>query len=378
MVAKKASAHRRSLPESDWPATDRSAWQAARRLGNIFDGEARPAANWSKDATKNFISRYGRWLGWVLRAHPDTVGMHPEERVTPERLREYLERLKADALSDVTIHAFVRSLLTGMTIFASQMDWRWLRIVETNLRRLMTPSVDKRHQIRRVRDLYAYGIELMEEADASRTLAPIQRAILYRDGLLIAIFASRAPRRGVVTLMEIGKHLVREGDRYWLAFDEREMKGRRDSNKYLPVHLTLYMERYLERYRRVLLRDLDGLSDVPGLWIGEHRQSIGGPGIRAAVCKRTLAKFGVAIPPHRFRDCMATSFAYEDPANLGAATSVLDHTDPGIVNKHYNQGQGHAALRRVHSNLDALRDDLKSHFERWRRERQEMNADDQR
>jgi integrase/recombinase XerD len=222
--------------------------------------------------------------------------------------------------------------------------------------------------VRPIRELFAYGLRLMEEAEKSKNPDRVNVAIQYRDGLLIAIFSSRAPRRGVVTLMEIGTHLIREGDLYWLVFDETEMKGGRSSDKYLPTVLTPYMTRYLDYHRRSLLRDPEGLSDVTGLWIGEHGRLIGGPGIRSAVCTRTKAEFGVAIPPHRFRDCLATSFAYEDPANLRAATSVLDHADPGMVDRHYNQSQRHVALQRVHSNLDELRERLKPAYERWKLE----------
>jgi integrase/recombinase XerD len=374
MGAKKASANRLVLPEPEWPAVDRQAWKAAREKGDIF-GETGRAANWSVASEIKFTGRYGRWLGWVLRGNPAADSMSPGERVTPEAVLQFIEHLKASGNSEVTIHAHIRSLLTGMLMFAPEADWSWLRIVETNLRKAMKPSVDKRHQVRPVRELFAYGLRLMDEAEKSKSPDRVNVAVQYRDGLLIAIFASRAPRRGVVTLMEIGTHLIREGDLYWLVFDETEMKGGRHSDKYLPAVLTPHMTRYLDYHRRSLLRDPDGLSDVPGVWIGEHARPIGGPGIRSAVCKRTEAEFGVAIPPHRFRDCLATSFAYEDPANLRAATSVLDHASPEMVDRHYNQSQRHVALMRVHSNLDELRERLKPVYERWKLERENPSDD---
>ena len=160
--------------------------------------------------------------------------MSPGERVTREAVLQFIEYLKASGNSEVTIHAQVRTLLTGMHMFAPEADWSWLRIVETNLRKTMKPSVDKRHQVRPVRELFACGLRLMDEAEKSNSSDRVKVAIQYRDGLLIAIFSSRAPRRGVVTLMEIGTHLIREGDLYWLVFDETEMKGGRFSDKYLP------------------------------------------------------------------------------------------------------------------------------------------------
>lgn len=368
MDTKKPVADRRILPESEWPSMDRQAWQAARQKGGIFDETGR-AANWSVASAENFTGRYGRWLAWALRAGPDTSATPPGERVTREAVLQFIEHLKASGNSEVSTHARVRSLLTAMLMFAPDIDWSWLRVVEANLRKTMKPSIDKRPQVRPVRELFAYGLRLMDEAEESKSTDRLKLAIQYRDGLLITIFSSRAPRRGVVTLMEIGKHLIGEGDLYWIVFEDVEMKGRRASNKYLPRVLNAYMTRYLDHYRRILLRDPEALSDAQGLWIGEHGRQIAGPGIRSAVCERTKAKFGIAIPPHRFRDCLATSFAYEDPANLRAATSVLDHADPGMVDKHYNQSQSHVALQRIHNNLDELREHLKPTYERWKQDR---------
>jgi hypothetical protein len=44
--------------------------------------------------------------------------------------------------------------------------------------------------------LFAYGLRLMDGAE-NRIANRVEVAIQYRDGLLIAIFSSRAPRREV-------------------------------------------------------------------------------------------------------------------------------------------------------------------------------------
>jgi integrase/recombinase XerD len=368
---KDTSSGRLILPEQEWPFADRLAWEAARRSGDMF-GEAGRAAEWSAASKKNFTNRYGRWLAWVFRTGPAADAIPPGDRVSREAVHEYIGYLKASSCSEVTIHALVRSLLTGMLMFAPEGDWTWVSIVEANLRKTMRASVDKRHQVRPIRELFTYGLRLMVDADKSKSTARVKLAIQYRDGLLIALFASRAPRPGVVTLMKIGEHLIREGNLYWMVFDETEMKGGRNSEKYLSRDLVPYLNRYLDHHRRVLLRDPGGQSEVTELWIGEHGRAVTAAGIHQAVCKRTLTEFDVEIPPHRFRDCMATSFAYEDPQNLGAASSVLDHATPTMVERHYDQAQAHVSLRRVHSNLDELREQLKPIYERWRLESQEQ------
>lgn len=353
------------LPLEDWPLADRQAWMVAQESGDIFGTTGR-AAHWSNASKINLVGRYGRWLAWCLGNHSHVASKPPGVRVTRERVQEYVDQLNSSIRSDVTVHVYIRSLLTAMLMFAPDTDWHWLQVVETNLRKSMKPAVDKRHQVRPSRDLFAYGLHLMDTAETTKELDPIGRAVLFRDGLLIAIFASRAPRRGAVTLMEVGKHLIQEGDLYWMAFDEQDMKGGRFSEKYLPRVLTPRVTTYLQQHRSVLCRSRERELSISGVWIGEHGRPIKGPGIRSAVCARTLTEFGVKIPPHRFRDCLATSFAYEDPENLRAASSVLDHTTPAMVDLHYNQAQSRLALRRVQSNLDHLRSDLRSTYEQLR------------
>jgi integrase/recombinase XerD len=356
---------RLGLPLQAWPLADRRAWAKARRKGNVF-AKTGWAAEWSSASVTNFCWRYGRWLQWVITHDPQAADLPPADRVTPDRIAKYLAQLSDAKLSDGTRHGYVQLLLTGMEGIAPKKDWRWLNTIATNLRSSMKPSVDKRLQVRPSRELYAYGVELMNEADKSDTMSRHERANQYRDGLLVAIFASRAPRRGVVALMEIGTHLMRDGDRFWMIFGHKEMKGRRDSSKYLPNALTPYIDRYLDCHRRVLLRDPDRRSEVKDLWIGKLGQVMNGRAIYSVVCSRTLAKFGIAISPHRFRDSLATSFAYEDPANLPAASVVLDHTDPRTIEKHYNQAQSNVSLKRIHVNLDELREQLKPIFLRGR------------
>src|SRR5215470_2415709 len=113
MAAKKDTADRVMLPLEEWPAADRQAWQAAQKKGGVFN-KSGWAAHWSEAATKTYVTRNGRWLRYVLTVHPETAGMHPADRVSPERLGGYLTYLDAAELSEVSCHAMVRSLLTGM------------------------------------------------------------------------------------------------------------------------------------------------------------------------------------------------------------------------------------------------------------------------
>ena len=117
MGAKKAAEVRLRVPEPEWPAADRATWNAARQKGDIF-GETGRAANWSVASQITFTGRYGRWLDWVLRARPGTDKLSPGQRVTRDTMVGFIDHLRMSGSSEVSIHAHVRSLLTGMLMFA--------------------------------------------------------------------------------------------------------------------------------------------------------------------------------------------------------------------------------------------------------------------
>jgi hypothetical protein len=262
-------------------------------------------------------------------------------------------------LSSETVHAYVRGLLNLMLKIAPKHDWGWLRIVAENLRKIARPSVDKRVQVRPANLLYEFGKKLIQQADDPSTGTPRDRAVLARDGLIIAILAARAPRRGCLARMTTGRHLQKTGDRYWLMFGADETKQGRESDDYLPHDLTPYIERYLAEHRKVLKSQAKVIVDDQSLWLTENARRLGAPAINYQVKVRTKTEFGVAIPPHRFRDCLATSIAYELPENVAMATQMLHHADPEMAHKHYIQAEARVAFARMHENLEELRGEIR-------------------
>jgi integrase/recombinase XerD len=135
-----------------------------------------------------------------------------------------------------------------------------------------------------------------------------------------------------------------------------ETKNRRHIEYDVPVALVAYLSRYLGHYRPLLLTcggryTADG-SDA--LWISREGGAMFEGSIRDSIKERTLAAFGVAIPPHRFRDAAATDYAEKDPVHALAAASVLGN-HPLTMMKHYNQSRGRAAHLRYHARIAELR-----------------------
>ena len=62
------------------------------------------------------------------------------------------------------------------------------------------------------------------------------------------------------------------------------------------------------------------------------------------VTVRTEAAFGVAVPPHRFRDSAVTSLGEEAPELVWLAPALLHHADLRIAEKHYDLARDAAAV----------------------------------
>ena len=120
---------------------------------------------------------------------------------------------------------------------------------------------------------------------------------------MILILACRPIRRRNVAAMEIGRHLVRRGDAYALAFDGAETKNRRRFEQPLDPALTRFIDRYLSYYRPQLL----GRSESERVWISRRGKPISDFAVYSSITARTRAAFGFAMPPHRFRDSAVTT-----------------------------------------------------------------------
>ena len=108
-------------------------------------------------------------------------------------------------------------------------------------------SRDKRSRIVPSRELWTLGIDLMETSEECSTNPKMMGQ--FRDGLMIALLASRPIRLGNLAQIEIGRHLRRLGDTFWLFFDSDEMKNGRSLEFPLPRQLTEPLDRYIDEVR---------------------------------------------------------------------------------------------------------------------------------
>jgi integrase/recombinase XerD len=356
---------RRSLKLEAWPEADRRAWEAALRDGDVLEPGGL-GAHWAPLTRVTTARCYGRWLCWLQRnGILDTVAS-PADRLTPEILARYISELKTlNASSTAASH--IGHLYMAISVMAPAHDSRWIRHAESRLRRAATGK-DKRSRLVPSDQLFSYGLDLMAAADTPTSAPTFNRALLFRDGLMVALLAARPLRRRNFVSIEIGRHLVRQGPRYWLHFAAGETKTKQPIDVPLPEALVPQLERYIAVYRPLLCQGaprmkqerLGGQQPVAALWVSARgtAMSIGAAYYR--IVTLTEAKFGRAINPHLFRDAAATSIATEDPEHVYVTRSVLAHSTLRISERYYTDAQSLEATRRYQQRIAELRHQWRS------------------
>ncbi len=343
---------RKVWPIRDWPAADRAAWETAIASGDIFDGRG-PAAHWSAGSRRSIASGYGRWIGYLMEVEADAVALAPAERVTPARVGRIIDALRL-TITPAGVHNYVKHLYDAIRMMAPGRDWRWLHETARRLRRLVVPR-NKRPRLVAVDRLWRLGVDLMLRADADEELTPRDRAIQFRDGLMIALLAARPVRRRNLAGIRLGKNLVTVGDVYVLAFAADETKNHQPLEFPLPAALAPMIDRYLALHRP----QIRGAATHDGLWASAKGVQMVHETVYARVCKRTRAAFGHEINLHLFRDAMATTLAIEDPAHVGVTKDVLGHSRLDTTERYYNQARAIEAGRAYQRTVVALRRRLK-------------------
>jgi integrase len=334
------------LPVEDWPAWDRDAWTYATKAGDLLEAGG-PASHWSPASRRKTSKGYGRFLAWLDAEGRLSPSCSPADRVTKEAVAAYLDHLRANN-HGYTVLSRIQELNAAVRVMAPDQDWAWLRQLSSAVRSRTTPAKNKRRRIQPPHVLADLGTRLMARADSAGGLTPLQRAVLFRDGLIIALLAYRPLRISNLAAIVIGRHLVQQGAAYWLQFKAQEMKNRRSFEATVPAALLRSLERYLQHHRVVLLTGGNRRSpaQTEALWVSEAATPMALISIHNRIRRHTEAAFGIAVSPHLFRDSAATEIAIDGPGHVRAIMPLLGHSSLATSESHYNQARSLDASRR--------------------------------
>jgi integrase/recombinase XerD len=166
-------------------------------------------------------------------------------------------------------------------------------------------------------------------------------AIRYRDGLMIALLAFIPLRRKNLAALEIGQHLIREGDGWFIIVPRTEIKKNSSSvEAAIPELLVPYLATYLETIRPRMLRR----PTCNALWVSPSGGALSYSAIWPIVTRHTVRRLGIRIAPHDGRDAGATTWAIAAPDQIGIARDLLGHSDLRTT-RHYNRARGIEASR---------------------------------
>ena len=333
---RRGSTRSRSLSFRSWPALDQAAWQAALRPGDVLDPGG-IASRWSHATRRKTALGYGHFLSWLQDVGRLDPGSEPGTRVTRTQVSAYLAELR-QTVRGHTVQCRIQELGDAMRALAPDRDWGWILRAAGRLRADTIPAIDKAARLRPIQEVIAEAFRLMDRAENAGTGTALDRAILFRDGLMIAFLGFHPMRLRNFAALRIGTHLVQQGEGFLICVDAQETKTHQAYEGPLTGALSQVMRRYLEHHRLVLLT-ADGRRPAPALdalWVSSSGTALNRVTIDARIRKQTGGTGQLPLSPHLFRSCAATSLAVHAPDTVDIIPALLGHGSPRIGERYYN------------------------------------------
>jgi integrase/recombinase XerD len=337
------------LSFSDWPAEDRSRWQAAFRLADWFDEYRAHLAPATRQARQD---SYGRFLGFISAIHRNRLQAPPEARIDRSIVAEYVI-WRGRSCGERALAADLGHLRGALKLVCPDADWPWLSTILKRIAATAPRKAAKYHLVTSDR-LYLLGMELMDRAVANADAegrTNKAHAFQYRDGLVIALLALMPLRSRTLSALDIAQHLSKTGDVWALDIPAADTKTRRALEFPVSREMSARIDLYLEQFRGCI----PGVDKHTGLWPSNKSRPMCAHAIYLAVRKRTKKAFGFGVNLHRFRHAAASFWSIRDPVNVRGVKDVLGHASFGTTQKHYIMAQSRLAGRALAHAIHALR-----------------------
>jgi integrase/recombinase XerD len=326
-------APRLHLPYAQWPALDKLLW--ARAIGGDDPFADGAGARLAKTSQHRYLFGWRRFLGFLAIADPAALEIAPRDRLTIERVREFAAHL-AGSNSPRSVAIQVDALYKAARVMMPEHGWDWLKSMKARLHDAAPPHASAAPVVTSVQ-LLELGLELMDESRPAPNMPiSLASAVKYRDGLMIALLAFIPLRRKNLVAIEIGRHLVQEGDGWCIVIPRAETKTGAPIEFAIPGLLDSYLTNYLDKVRpRILKR-----SACKALWASPKGGALSYSAIWGVITRHTASRLGIRIAPHDIRDAAATTWAVATPNRISVARDLLAHRDLRSTTKHYNRARG--------------------------------------
>jgi len=341
------------LPLEEWPEADHEAFQVAYEPGDVFDGTGGPGAHLAEGTRRLIRTAYRRWLGFLKEHYPDDLLKPPTERITPERVRAFIEHLSAE-IRPTSVAIAVDNLYYAARLIAPTRDWRWLASLKSRLAARARPE-DRFDRLVPAWQTLDLGIELMDEALSLPDTGHKQREIQYRDGLLLALLSLWPIRRRSIAALTVSRHLEFDDVGINILLHPADTKARRSESFRVPEELVPYFRCYLQEIRPILLAH----SKHDGLWASCKKRPLSEQQIYNLIRARIARKFEKDMGLHDLRRAASTYLAMDAPEKIGLIPGVLQHASFDVGERHYNLARSMQASRRFAGYLSKVRSRLR-------------------
>jgi integrase len=362
----------RSLPLEGWPKADRLGWEAACRPGKrLTRGGA--ASHLAPVTQADLANRYGLYLDFLDRSGLLDLGADAGGQVILEAIAAFIAELQA-RVSSVTVSRTIYKVRRAAECIAPQRDFAWLAEIGKDLVLLERPKEDFGRNVSPER-LVEAGLTLIREAEVNTNGSWLRRALLARNGLMVALLALCPIRLRNFVALEIGRSFLRLDDGWWIVL--QDTKSGRPDHRPVPTFLTGFIESYLNVYRPVLLHHSTCGSAAPldlgptgapmttpnfteaasAMWLSHLGTPLSYSQVERAITETTRMTLCVPVNPHRFRTIDATSAALHAPESPHLASALLQHADRRTTEEHYNRASSLSVAR----DFTALIADLRRH-----------------
>jgi site-specific recombinase XerD len=330
-----------------WPEADRRAWIAAcQPAERLKPGGA--AAHLRAVTRDDLARRYGYFLDYLNRQRLLSTQGPTAADVTPENVDGYISELKA-RVSSVTVYGSISKLRRASELICSDRDFTWLSDIEKDLKLEMRPR-SKFDRLVSTDVLVEAGLTLVTEAEMATKLTGLARARQVRNGMMIALLAL-CPIRLKNFALEIGSTFVQIRGQWWIVLAATQTKEKRADERPVDDILKSALDRYITTYRPILAQG--ALSSA--LWLSSNDgQPMSKSGLQQVITSTTLSTVGVAVSPHMFRTCAASTAAMHGGANLHLGSAVLNHIDPRVTVEHYNRASSASAAKSLRAVIRKL------------------------
>jgi integrase len=338
----------RSIPPRDWPTADHKVWtQACVPAQRLKPGGG---AAHLKPSTRAGLERaYGYLLEFCHRNGLFDRDADAGAHVSPEIIDVFINELNR-RVGSVTRAVYISRIRTIVRILAPARDLVWLRELDADLRYAAEPR-PKSHRIVSSERLLVLGLELIRRGETSEYLTELGRARLVRDGVIIALLALCPIRLRNLAELGLGRQLRRIGETWWLILAGDETKTGHPDERPVPKIVGEAIEQWFGHWRLVFHPSDDAF------WPSVKGGALAYTYVGHIITETTRRELGIAVNPHLFRDCAVYTVAINAGDRMGITSGLLHHTNRHTVEKHYNKGASHDAVRRYQQILDQLMDD---------------------